>query len=111
MYREDYARGGFRMLPAIDASGELTARASVMSSLCLIPLAFFMTMVGATGLLFAIAGTILGGFLTMRSIAFWKTRTEALARRLFIASIIYLPLLLLFMLMSRQTVEWIQVGP
>jgi len=111
MYREDYERGGFVMLPALDATGELTARVSVMSSLCLIPLALFMTLVGTTGLLFAIAGTILGGFLTMKSIQFWRKRDDATARRLFFTSIIYLPLLLLFMILSRQTVVWIQVSP
>ncbi len=110
MYREDYALGGFKMLPAIDASGELTARVCVMTSLCLIPLALFMTIAGSTGFLFAIAGTILGGFMTMRSIAFWRKRDDASARKLFFASIMYLPILLIFMLMSRQTVEWIQIG-
>jgi protoheme IX farnesyltransferase len=110
MYREDYERGGFIMLPAIDATGELTARVSVMSSMCLIPLALFMTLAGTTGFLFAIAGTILGGFLTMKSIQFWRKRDNATARRLFLASIIYLPILLLFMLLSRQTVEWIRVS-
>ena len=110
MYREDYALGGFKMLPAIDTTGELTARVSVMTSLCLIPLALFMTVVGTTGFIFAIAGTILGGFMTMKSISFWHKRDDASARRLFFASIIYLPILLLFMLMSRQTVEWIQIG-
>jgi protoheme IX farnesyltransferase len=110
MYREDYERGGFKMLPAIDASGELTARASVMSSLCLIPLAFFMTIAGATGILFAIVGTILGGFMVAKSVIFWKSRTDTNARGLFFASIIYLPLLLAFMLISRRTIEWIQIG-
>jgi len=101
MYREDYARGGFVMLPSLDESGELTARVSVMTSLCLIPLALFMTMSGSTGILFAIAGTTLGGFMTMRSIAFWRARDDASARRLFFASIIYLPILLTFMVIDR----------
>lgn len=110
MYREDYARGGFKMLPAFDETGELTARACVMSSLCLIPLAFLMTLAGSTGLLFAIVGSILGGYMVFKSVVFWKERTDSSARKLFFASIIYLPLLLIVMLISRQTVEWIQIG-
>jgi protoheme IX farnesyltransferase len=109
MYREDYQRGGFKMLPALDATGELTARVSVMTSLCLIPLALFMTLVGSTGFLFAIAGTILGGFMTMKSITFWRKRDYASARRLFFASIIYLPILIIFMLIDRQTTTFIEV--
>lgn len=110
MYREDYVRGGFVMLPSLDETGELTARVSVMTSLCLIPLALFMTISGSTGILFAIAGTILGGFMTMRSIAFWRARDDASARRLFFASIIYLPLLLTVMVLDRQTIQWIELG-
>jgi heme O synthase-like polyprenyltransferase len=110
MYREDYERGGFKMLPALDKTGELTARVSVMTSLCLIPLALFLTIVGATGLIFAIAGTILGGFMTMKAIVFWRKRDDASARRLFFASIIYLPLILIVMLLDRETVAWIELG-
>ena len=110
MYREDYERGGFKMLPAIDASGELTARVSVMTSLCLIPLALFMTVVGTTGIFFAIAGAILGAFMTMRSITFWRKHDDASARRLFFASIIYLPLIIVVMLIDRETIQWIELG-
>jgi len=109
MYRDDYAQGGFKMLPSLDESGELTARVSVITSMCLIPLALFMTVVGSTGILFAIAGTILGGFMTMRSITFWRKRDDNSARRLFFASITYLPILLAFMIMDRQT-HWIELG-
>jgi heme o synthase len=110
MYREDYERGGFIMLPAIDKTGELTARVSVMTSLCLIPLALFMTVIGSTGILFAIAGTILGGFMTFKAIVFWKKRDDTSARRLFFASIIYLPLIIAAMLIDRETIQWIEVG-
>jgi protoheme IX farnesyltransferase len=110
MYREDYERGGFKMLPAIDKTGELTARVSVMTSLCLVPLALFLTVVGTTGILFAIIGTILGGCMTMKSITFWRKRDDASARRLFFASIIYLPLIIVAMLADRETIQWIEMG-
>ena len=110
MYKDDYALGGFTMLPAFDKSGELTARVSVITSMCLIPLALMMTIVDATGVLFAIAGAILGGFMTMKSITFWRTRNRATARKLFLASIIYLPLVLAIMLLDRQTIQWIEIG-
>jgi protoheme IX farnesyltransferase len=110
MYKDDYELGGFKMLPAIDKTGELTARVSVMTSLCLIPLALMMTIVDATGVLFAISGTILGAFMTMRSITFWRNRNRNTARRLFFASIIYLPLILALMLLDRKTIQWIEIG-
>jgi protoheme IX farnesyltransferase len=110
MYKDDYALGGFVMLPSVDESGELTARVSVMTSMCLIPLALMMTIVDATGLLFAIIGAILGVYMTMKSITFWRTRNRNTARSLFFASIIYLPLLLAIMLLDRQTIQWIEIG-
>ena len=110
MYKDDYQTGGFKMLPSLDASGELTARASVMTSMCLVPLALFMSISGSTHILFAIVGSILGLWVTSRSIAFWRKRDHASARRLFFATIIYLPILLTFMLIDRQTVQWIEMG-
>jgi protoheme IX farnesyltransferase len=110
MYKDDYKLGGFKMLPAVDVSGELTARVTVMTSLCLIPLALFMTVANETGLLFAISAILLGSFMTLRSILFWRARDIASARKLFFASIIYLPLLLAMMLIDRQTISWIELG-
>ncbi len=110
MYKDDYQTGGFKMLPSLDASGELTARASVMTSMCLVPLALFMSISGSTHILFAIVGSILGLWVTSRSITFWRKRDHASARRLFIATIIYLPILLVFMLIDRQTMQWIEMG-
>ncbi len=101
MYKEDYDLGGFKMLPAFDATGELTARVSVMTSVCLIPLALMMTIANSTGILFAIFGAILGGYMIIKSIAFWMKRDCDSAKHLFFASIIYLPLLLAIMLFDR----------
>jgi len=110
MYREDYEQGGFKMLPSLDASGELTARTSVVTSLCLVPLVLFMSITGSTSVLFAIVGSLLGLWLTGRSIAFWRHRDHETARRLFFGTIIYLPILLAFMLIDRQTIHWIEMG-
>ena len=109
MYRDDYKRGGFRMLPALDESGELTARVSFLTALSLVPLTLFMTVADVTGTLFAIAGSLLGLWLTWRGLKFWLCRDDASARRLFFASIIYLPLLLAIMLVDRQTIQWIEL--
>ncbi len=110
MYKDDYEQGGFTMLPSLDDSGELTARASVMTSLCLVPLALFMSISGSTHILFAVVGSILGLWVTGRSIAFWRRRDQLTARRLFFATIIYLPILLTFMLLDRQTIQWVEMG-
>src|SRR5262249_33533376 len=60
MYREDYERGGFRMLPVIDRDGRLTCQATVLYSLTLIPVTLMLTIAGATGALYAAGAVLLG---------------------------------------------------
>ena len=110
MYRDDYRRGGFRMLPVLDTTGELTGRVCVIASLALCPLALAMTMIGIEGMLFGIVGCGLGLWMTYRSVKLWRSRNTQAAKQLFLASITYLPLLLIVMLFDRQTVEWIDTA-
>jgi len=99
MYRDDYAKGGFCVLPTLDPLGIRTSRVIVVWTLLLMPATlapawampsrlgvFYVVVAAATGLIFA-------------SLA-WKlirTRERSDARRLFFGSIIHLPLLLLAM--------------
>src|SRR5258708_19784993 len=53
MYRDDYARGGIRMLPVIDLDGESTARRIVVCSLLLIPVSLAPFFLGMPGALYA----------------------------------------------------------
>ena len=59
MYREDYARGGIRMLPVIDFDGESTARRVVFCSLLLIPFSLLPRFLGMTGQVYAAVATAL----------------------------------------------------
>lgn len=101
MYREDYARAGFPMLPVIEPDGRSTARQAVIYSAALLPLSLAPTLIGMTGALYfwgALALTL--GFLAA-AVKFAATRTMGDARRLFFASIIYLPLLWILMIADR----------
>src|SRR5262249_35866077 len=60
MYRQDYARGGIRMLPVIEPSGESTARRVVLCSLLLIPTSLIPRFLGMTGFLYAPAAIVAG---------------------------------------------------
>ena len=65
MYRDDYARGGIRMLPVIEPDGESTARRIVLCSLLLIPISLLPVLLGMTGLVYAAAAVAAGlGFFT-----------------------------------------------
>lgn len=102
MYRQDYARAGYRMLPLVDGSGRLTGGASVLYSLALLPIGLVMSMVGTTGLLAAAASLALGGWVVWLAVNFAATRDVRTARRLFVASVIYLPLVMGAMVVDRH---------
>lgn len=111
MYREDYERGGFRMLPIVDRSGELTGQVAMVTSLLLIPLGLMAALALRApaavpgqagqvasgfdgGLMYAAVAFALGGLMFVKALALYRRRTHSAARGLFLASIIYLPLLL-----------------
>lgn len=97
MCRHDYERGGFRMLPAIDASGNHTASILIFTSLLLIPvtLAPLWIVPDLAGLPTAIAAVLLGLLMVVLSIKFATIRTDRAARIVFFGSIIHLPLYML----------------
>ncbi len=101
LYREDYARGGFRMLPVVDPSGRSTGGVAVLYSLALVPVGVLAALGGMTGWRFAAAALVLGAALVALSALLAARRTEAVARRLFLATLAYLPLLLGVMVADR----------
>jgi protoheme IX farnesyltransferase len=94
LYREDYDRGGFRMLPAVDSDGALTGRFAFLYAAALLPITAALSASGITGGTFLIASQVVGiGFLVLGWL-FLKDRSRQTARRLFLASILYLPIVL-----------------
>ena len=94
LYREDYAQGGFRMLPCVDPGGRATGRQATLGALALIPVSLMPAAAGATGAVY-FAGALLLGVLFLRRAAVFALRPQPdTARRLMRASLLYLPLLL-----------------
>jgi protoheme IX farnesyltransferase len=106
LYREDYQRAGFRMLPVIDANGRLTCQVVLMTSLALVPITLAATMVGTAGLIYAAGSIVLGIWLSVLAVRLHRGRTAADARRMFLASLIYLPLVLSLMLVDRGPIGY-----
>jgi protoheme IX farnesyltransferase len=100
MYRDDYARAGFRMLPAVDRPGDLTARLALLYILSLLPVTAALTLAGVSGHGFLVASQVLGLAFGALGWSFLRLRTDPAARRLFVASILYLPILLAFMVID-----------
>jgi protoheme IX farnesyltransferase len=94
IYREDYARAGLPMLAVIDLDGQRSGRQAVLFISALIVITFIPSMIGITGLIY-VTGTALLGFIFLAyGIRFARLRNVHSARRLFVASALYLPVIL-----------------
>jgi protoheme IX farnesyltransferase len=101
MYREDYARAGIQVLPVVDRDGRSTGTHVVSNCLALMPVALLPTLIGLAGPLYFLVAFALGlGFL-WSAIGLARTRSAADARRVLVASLIYLPVLLGVMALDK----------
>jgi protoheme IX farnesyltransferase len=102
MYREDYARGGIRMLPVIEPDGESTAGRIVVCSILLIPISVVPRLLGMTGTIYSATAIAAGLGLLYFGVRLGHERTFARARHVLLASVLYLPLLLAVMVIDRR---------
>jgi heme o synthase len=101
LYRDDYARGGFRMLPVGDDCFKASTRQIVLYSLALIPVTLVPVLLGVVGVNYLLIAVALGiGFCGV-GLNWARNRSRANARQLFFASIIYLPILLTAMTIDK----------
>lgn len=102
MYREDYSRGGFRMLSVVDPSGDSMFRQIILFSVALLPIAALPCCIGMTGSTYLVGSLVLGVFMLRASALAARSRTVADARNLLKASVLYLPLLLLLIVIDAR---------
>ncbi len=101
LYRDDFGRAGFPLPPVVNPDGKSTARQAVMFSVLLIPISLVPFLLHEAGVVYA-AGAIAGGFVILGlSMSFLSQRTNERARRLFVGSITYLPLLWILLVADR----------
>jgi protoheme IX farnesyltransferase len=101
MYREDYARAGFVMLPVVDRDGHRTGRQAVSHTLGLLPISLCPYLLKMAGQAYLFGALVLGLVFLVCAIQFSRRLTLAGARRLFLVSILYLPLLLSLLVLDK----------
>lgn len=101
LYRDDYARAGFPMLPVLDREGGFTARQAVIHSLALLIASLAAAAAGMGGAWYLGGAFILGVGLTLFAVRLVSARDLAAARGLFLASVLYLPALCSLLLAAR----------
>lgn len=101
MYRDDYARGGYRMLAVEDEHGDRTAHQMVVYSLALLPCSLMPALMGLSGTIYFVIALALSGLLVWSSLAFARDRTIQRARHLLRSTLLYLPVLWLALVADR----------
>ncbi len=101
MYREDYGRANILMLPVVEPDGRVTGQQIVVYTVLLLPVSLLPTALGISGKIYLYGAIVLGLLFLYSSLraAFSKSRQEA--KRLLLASVIYLPLLFILMVVDR----------
>lgn len=101
IYREDYARAGFVLLPVVEPDGSSTARQATAYAAALLPVSLTPTLVGLTSGAYFAGALVLGLVMLAATWRFASHRTGRHARWLFVSSIVYLPLLWGLMVATR----------
>ena len=101
LYREDYARGGFPMLGVTDTDGSSSGRQALLYAAALLPVTLAAGLLAGAGNAYLWGALVIGAAFLVCAAGFAWKRSEAPARRLFFASVLYLPLLLGLMVFAR----------
>ncbi|HBR58531.1 MAG TPA: protoheme IX farnesyltransferase, partial [Blastocatellia bacterium] len=104
MYREQYAKAGILMLPVVEPRGSITARQIILFAAFLLPVSLAPFFIGFAGIVYLIGAVILGSWFLFESIRMARLRTFEAARRLLVASVIYLPLIFGLLVFDRWRV-------
>jgi len=102
MYREDYARAGYLVLPSGEGRNRLMSWQAVLASLVLLPVGLIPTMIGLSGIVYFAGALALGAVFLYYSVLLAGQRTNISARRLLAASIIYLPLVFALLVLDKK---------
>jgi len=101
LYRDDYARGGFLMLPVVDKGLDMTGRQIILYSLSLVTVSLTPAILGMAGAVYFVAALFLGIAFTGFGIICARSKQRSDAKQLFLASIIYLPAVLAAMMIDK----------
>jgi protoheme IX farnesyltransferase len=101
MYRVDYARAGIQMLPVVESDGRRTSQQALLYATGLWPVSLLPLVVGLAGPAYGAVATILGLLFIWLCFRFAQDRSQHNARRLFLFSITYLPILWAALVIDR----------
>ena len=102
IYRDDYKRAGFAMLSSVDPDGKRTGRRILAYTIALLLLSVWPATAGLTGMVYLMGAVLLGSAFVWFGFEAALVRTTTSARHVLIASVAYLPLLLILMVIDKN---------
>jgi len=99
--RDDYARAGMPVSTVGDVGGARTARQMVLWAAALVPVSLLPAFLGLAGVTYLFGALLLGLALLATSLGFLRRHSSAAARRLLLASVVYLPAVLVILVLDR----------
>jgi heme o synthase len=101
MYKEQYAKAGIKMLPALEKDGKITARQIVMFSILMVPVSLAPFFIGMSGIYYLIGASLLGIWFLWTSIEAARAKTVEKSRKLLLVSVLYLPIIFALMVFNH----------
>ncbi len=101
MYKDDYAKAGFRMLPVLEANGKKTFALTVLAALALLPISILLYGFGVSGFVYCIGVSLLGTLFIVAGLRLFLNPTHKAARQLLYLSLCYLPMILTAVILDR----------
>lgn len=100
-HREDYGAAGFRILSTVDPTGRSSARHALAFGLLLVPVSVLPTALGTAGLVYGAGALLLSGWFAGTAVSFFRETTDRAAKSMFLASIAWLPAIVVLLLADR----------
>ena len=101
LYKDDYKKGGFEMLPEVDTDGVSTKRQIVLFTAMMIGCSVGLVVTGVLGWVYLVGAIVLGAHMAKAGWGMYQEITDKTAKKLLISSVIYLPVLVLIMILDR----------
>ena len=101
MYRKDYSRADFKMLPVVEPNGRSTANQMLLSSVLLLITSLIPSAMGLTGMIYFIGVLLVSVWLVAMCVVFYRSMSNTSARKVLKASILHIPILVVLLIVDR----------
>lgn len=101
MYRRDYARANFVMLPVVEPDGRSTGFQALAFTVLVVLFSVVPYALDLAGLVYLVGILIVGGFFLAASYRFYRSLAGGTARRVLLASVVYVPALVALIFVDR----------